>query len=172
MGAQILRRRPEIQPVRVGGNPNVATPRRIRAGKISVSIEIVVPELPRGARSDRGGTPAFTSPRDRVARLLPERGDAAVGLGLHQPERARVVHVVQRDRHGGRTVAVARDHRTQIEIGEDVAVQGEERLVESIEHRHDRAAGSQRLPLGDHVIAGVPLDEMNGWNVSSRYGRT
>jgi hypothetical protein len=87
---------------------------------------------------------------DQVLGLLPERQHAPVGLGGHQAERPRILHVLKGDRDGGSMICVERTHRGEVEIGEDVAVQGEERLVvEMVKGIDDRSAGAEWFGLGD-----------------------
>ncbi len=83
-------------------------------------------------------------------RLLSELLHPSIGSGHDETERARVVDVVQRDRDVGCLLAVQRHHRRQIQVGEDVTVEGEEGLVtESVEGVDDGAAGAQGFILGD-----------------------
>ena len=62
-------------------------------------------------------------------------------------------------------VAVELDHRRQVEVGEDVAVQREERLVavtpRTAERVHDRAAGAERRLLGDPRDLRVALTRLD-----------
>ena len=123
----------------------------INAGKISPSIADVPARRPRTkggwiqdirARVDLAG--------DRVGRLLAERGDASRGFALDETEGACVLDVMESDRDGGSARPMALPHRRQVEVRQDVAVEGEERLVpEAVEHAHDRAAGPEGLPLRD-----------------------
>ena len=90
-------------------------------------------------------------------------GDAPGGIRHHEPEGSRVLHVMQCDRRGGALLAMSLEHRRQIQVGQDVAVQGEERLLaEMIERVHDRSARPERVALrdpGDRGIATPRLEE-------------
>ena len=99
----------------------------------------------------------------RLARrgLLDERDHAAVVLGRHDTERARVVDLGQRDRRLRAALVVEPHHRGEIEVGEHVAVADDEALVDPVGREADRAGGAERLVLdrvaqrdvAEHVVA-------------------
>ena len=72
--------------------------------------------------------------------LLDERDHAAVGLGRHDAERARVVDLRERDRRLRAVLVVEAHHRVEIEAGEHVAVAHDDALVDARRPR----SGSRR----------------------------
>ena len=83
--------------------------------------------------------------------LLEEALDGAVGLGDHDAELERIVHVLQRDRGRGTGVAVGLDERGEVDVGEDVTRDHEEGVVELLGRVAHRTGGAERRVLG-----GVP----------------
>ena len=114
----------------------------------------------------------------RLARrgLLDERDDAAVGLGRHDAERARVVDLGERDRGLRAVLVVEAHHRVEIEVGEDVAVADDDALVDALGREADRAGGAERLVLdrvaqddvAEHVVARIRRGGSAAWNASGR----
>ncbi len=93
-------------------------------------------------------------------RLLQEALDGAVGLRDHDAELERVLHVLQRDRRGGVGVAVRFDERGEVDVGEHVARDHEERVVELRRRVAHRSGGAERrvfrgVAHGDAEIGAV-----------------
>ena len=108
--------------------------------------------------------------------LLDERDHAAVGLGGHDAEHARVFDLGERDRRFGAVLVVEADHRVEVEPGEDVAVADDDPLVDPFGREPDRAGGAERLVLdrvaqddvAEHVVAGAVVAGSAAWNASGR----
>ena len=131
-------------------NPNTGCPASITAGKTSRSIEICAPAVHGASTAGiQQVRPGVDVAGDRVLGLLPELPDAPVGVGVDEPERAGILDVVQRDRDRAPRSRWSAQHRGQVEVGEDVAVQREERLrrrawrARSRSRRRCRAARSR-----------------------------
>ena len=128
-------------------NPTTERPASITRGKMSRSIDAAVPGCHGAERSgvEQVG-PRVDVAGDQVLWLLSELRTRPSGVRHDEPERSRVLDVMQRDRDVGRPLTVKRQHRRQVEIGEDVTVEREERLVtQSVERVDDGAAGTQRF---------------------------
>ncbi len=80
-------------------------------------------------------------------RLLEEALHGAVGVGLDQAVGGRVVDRRQHDRRLGLARAVQRQHGVQVDLGQHVAVEDDDRSVEMRLGELDRAAGAERLRL-------------------------
>ncbi len=94
--------------------------------------------------------------RHRVlgARLFDELHHAAVVGDLDQAVAARVVDPREQDRRQSLALSVEGAHRREVDVGEDVAVEGEQAAaVELALHVLDGAGGAQRL-LFDYVAHG------------------
>ena len=91
---------------------------------------------------------------DRVGEHLAPRGlleealDPSVVAGDHDAEVDRVVHPLQRDRRERGAVAVRLDDGGEIDVGDDVARDHEERLVELVHGVAHRTHGAERRVLG------------------------
>ena len=83
------------------------------------------------------------------ARLLEEPLDVAVGVGLDQAVGARVLDRRQDDRRLGLALAVQPEHRREVDVGQHVAVEDDDRLGQRIARVADRAAGAERHRLDD-----------------------
>ena len=83
------------------------------------------------------------------ARLLEEALHVAVGVGLDQAVGARVVDRRQHDGRLGLALAVQREHRAQIDLGQHVAVEDDHRLGQRVAGVADGAAGAERHRLDD-----------------------
>ena len=82
--------------------------------------------------------------RPAVGRLLDERDDASVGSELEQAlARARPRKGVARER---RDPARMGESAREVDVGDDVAVEEDERLGQEFAHRVERAGGSARAP--------------------------
>ena len=81
-------------------------------------------------------------------RLLEEALDAPVGPGDHDAELERVVHRLQGDGGQRSALLVEADHGREVDIGEHVARDHEERLVELVARVAHRAGGAQGRLLG------------------------
>ena len=94
------------------------------------------------------------SPGTALAGLLEELEHGAVGVALDQAVGGGVLDRVEADRRPRPALCVGAQQRGQVEVGEDVAVQGEEAVVEALAERvggeADRPGGAARLGL-DHV---------------------
>ena len=164
MRLQVLLGRSQIQPIRVGEVPVDRSAARDH-GREDLSLDR---ELTIRAPGSEGGRvedvrPGVDIPGDRIDGFLQELQDAAPFVRRHQAERARIFDVVQRDRDDGVMFPVGREHPGEIEVGQDVPVQGEEGIVPDHTQRvDDRPTGSERRGLGDPGDDGVApssLDE-------------
>ena len=102
MGLQVLLGRPQIQPIGIGEEPEHRTTARDH-GREDLAFDR---DLAVGAPRPKDGRiedvrPGVDVAGDRIERFLAELDDAATLVGRHQTERARVVHVMQRDRDDG-----------------------------------------------------------------------
>jgi hypothetical protein len=164
MRLQVLLGRSQIQPVRVGEVPVDGSAARDHGREdLSLDRELAVRGPgPEGGRVEdvRSGVDIAG---DRIEGFLQELEDAASFVRRHQAECASVLDMVQRDRDDGVTPTVGCEHPGEIEVGQDVSVQREERVVpDRVERVDDRAAGSERRGLGDPGDGGVAppsLDE-------------
>ena len=84
-----------------------------------------------------------------VARLLEEPLDVAVGVGLDQAVGARVLDRGQDDRRLGLPLAVEPQHGGQVDLGQHVAVEDDDRVRERVAGVADRPAGAERHRLDD-----------------------
>ena len=84
-----------------------------------------------------------------LARLLEEALDVAVRVGLDQPVGARVLDRRQDDRRLGLALAVQPQHGAEIDLGQHVAVEHDDRLGQRVAGIADRAAGAERHRLDD-----------------------
>ena len=80
--------------------------------------------------------------------LLQEAFDGAVGLGDHDPELERVLDVLQRDRRARARVAVRLHERGEVDVGEHVTGDDEERVDELVDGVAHRTGGAERRVLG------------------------
>ena len=97
-----------------------------------------------------------------LRRLLAEREDTRPLVGFHETEGTRIIDVVQRDRDGGGSLPVERGHLRQIEVGQDVTVEREERRVPQRGERvHDRATGPEGLVLHDPRDGGIAVTRLD-----------
>ncbi len=64
-------------------------------------------------------------------RLFDERGDPSLAVGRHDSEGRRVRHGMERNGPLGPALSMEGDERTEIEVGEDVAVDDDEGLVDA-----------------------------------------
>ena len=78
-------------------------------------------------------------------RLLVEVEDGAVGVDVDETVVARVVHGVEAEAEPGLPPLVGLPQRGQVEVGQHVAVQREETLLEVGRRKLDRARGAERL---------------------------
>ena len=81
-------------------------------------------------------------------RLLEEPLDGAVGLGDDDAELERVLDVLERDRRRRAGVAVRLHERGEVDVGEHVTRDHEERVVELVDGVADRPRGAERRILG------------------------
>jgi hypothetical protein len=65
-------------------------------------------------------------------------------VGDHDPELEGVLDVLERDRGGGAGLAVRVDERGEVDVGEHVARDDEERVVELVRRVADRPRGAER----------------------------
>ena len=98
----------------------------------------------------------------RKRRMLPSR------VGLDQPVRGRVVDRRQHDRRPRLALAVQPDDRGQIDLGQHVAVEDDDRLGAACRRRTDRAAGAERRRLDD--VADLDADARRRRRRSPRCG--
>ena len=82
------------------------------------------------------------------ARLLEEALDAAVGTGDHDRELEWVLDPLERDRRQRAGVLVSLDDRAQVDVGEHVARDHQERVVELLGRVEDGPGGAERRLLG------------------------
>ncbi len=82
------------------------------------------------------------------ARLLEEALDAAVGTGDHDRELERVLDPLERDRRQRAGVLVCLDDRAEVDVGEHVARDHQERVVELVGRVEDGTGGAERGLLG------------------------
>ena len=76
--------------------------------------------------------------------------DVALGIGLDEPVRRRVVHRRQHDRRARFPLAVKRQHRRQVHRRQHVAVEHDDRLAVRLAGGElDGAAGAERRRLDD-----------------------
>ena len=76
------------------------------------------------------------------------RSIVPVVAGDHDAEVDRVVHPLQRDRRERAAVAVRLDDGGEVDVGDDVARDHEERLVELVHRVAHRTRGAERRVLG------------------------
>ncbi len=94
------------------------------------------------ARVDRVGE--HLTPR----RLLQEPFDGAVVAGDHDAVLERVLHPHQADRRQRAVIAVSLDDGAEIDVGEHVAGDHEERVIELVHRVSHRPGGAERRLLG------------------------
>ena len=169
---EILRGRAEIEPIRIREVAGDVVPfRDDRWEHVPFDRDLLAGRPAAKHRWVQEIRPGVDVAGDRLLGFLSELAHAAVGLGQHQPERACVLHVMEGD--GDRRTVLLGElaHRGEIEVGEDVAVQREERLV--VPSASSALTIAPPVPSGSvsviHVMAGSPRREsMNGSNISSR----
>ena len=81
--------------------------------------------------------------------LLDESLDVALPVGLHQPVRGRVVHWREHDGGAGLALAVHADHRSQVQLRHDVAIEHDDRLGELVASVFDCSRRAQRYWFDD-----------------------
>ncbi len=153
VGAQVRLGLAEVDPVVVGGEgvqrtvaradqlgEGLALDRHRPAGR-DPGEDLALEQIGAGVDLVRGGLVA--------RRLLDERLDAAVRVVDDGPERAGVVDVDQVQRADAALAAVVVEHRAQVERGEDVAVEDEERAVDELLDVLERAGRAERRVLDD-----------------------
>ena len=92
---------------------------------------------------------------DRIARdlvfagLLEEPLDVAVAVRFHQPVGPRVLDRREDDRRLGLSLAVQREHRREIHVGQHVAVEDHDRFGERVAGVAHGARRAERLRLDD-----------------------
>src|SRR5262245_50176526 len=152
MDPQVLRRRADVDPVpvvHVGDEGFPALDERREEAAFDRPRRIFRNPV------ERVGLEHVDAGVDRVAgdlvlaRLLEEAADVAAGVGLDQPVRARIVDGREHDRRLRFALAVQPQHRSQIDIGQHVAVEDDDRLRQRIAGVPDRATSAERHRLDD-----------------------
>ena len=158
--------------------PRTDAPPSSRPGNVSRSTETT---RPRGDRVDDGAAEHVAAGvhlvGDRVGHLLQEPRHAAGGVGRHAPERPRVRDRDQVQRHVGVGLPVPAHLPGEVVPGQDVAVEHDDWVVRADcaagRHVADRAAGAQRLVLGDELeLAARTPRRRRGSPRRPRRGRT
>ena len=173
MRLEVLRGRSQVEPIRIREEAEHVVSRGDHHGEhITFDRDWSPAVHPSRIAGSNRYVPALMSPGTAQLGLLPELLHPPVRAGQHQTERPGVLDVVERDGGARASLPVEREHRGQVQVGEDVPVQREEGFVTQCGERvDDRPAGAERRGLGDPGDRGSPWrDWMNGSNISSRYG--
>jgi hypothetical protein len=113
-----------------------------------------VDDLAGGDEVEHAGLQHVDAGVDRVGehltprRLLEEPLDRAVVIGDHNAEVDGVVHPLQRDRGERLAIGVSLHHGGQVDVGDHVARDHEEGLVELVHRVANRTRGAERRVLG------------------------
>ena len=133
--ARVLGDRPDVRPVPVG---DVAEERLALGKQLWEEILAEIEDLADGVALQDARLHDVDARIDRVGedlaprRLLQELGDPAVLVRYHDPVLERVRHVDERERHRGLALLVEGDDLGEIDVGQRIAGDDEERAVEVV----------------------------------------